>query len=524
MKPSKASSARAALLTWQGMRPRLFAISIITGLVTGVVISLMRLAIHQVADASLKLVLWGRGGVLSAIITLVVYTLLGLLAAFLLKKEPNISGSGIPQISAELSGKMTQKWQRVLPLKLMGGLLSLGGGLTMGREGPSVQIGGSVGAGVADLLRRPEGERGYLITGGAAAGLAAAFNAPISGVVFALEELHRHFSPRVLLSAMTAAFVSDFVSVNIFGLQPVLAFAAVTPVPLSQYWALLIIGLLAGLSGILFSRGILMMKSLYNRMRRLPFLLRGVLPFVLTCAILLIDPSLFGSGEELIFLPVHGNLAPLPLLMRYLVKLLLCLTAFGSGIAGGIFFPLLVLGSLLGNLTAQLLAMLGLIDQSMVLVLSLLAMAAHFAAIVRSPLTGILLIAEMTGSFTFMLPLGLVSLIAYMLAEALRSAPIYESLLEQLPCMQEEGKKQADQPSGRIVKEYVVADGSPAAGKRIDQVKWPRGLLIVGVLRGSEELSPTADQVIQPGDYLLILGKTGWLASQHTQLQHLLSL
>jgi len=223
-----------------------------------------------------------------------------------------------------------------------------------------------------------------MISGGAAAGLSAGFNAPISGVVFALEELHGRFSPRVLVAAMAASFVSNYVSAHIFGIAPVLSFQHVPLLPLNAYWALLLVGVLAGLSGMLFNKGILYAKSLYGKMR-LPFWLRGVVPFVLTCIVLLMNPELFGSGEEFIFLPAHGNLLPQRVLLLYVLKLLLVWLAFGSGIAGGIFFPLLVLGSLLGNMMAQALCLLGWITPDMVLPLSLLAMAAHFTAIVRSP-------------------------------------------------------------------------------------------------------------------------------------------
>ena len=426
------SATAKALHTPHHQRARLLWGGVIVGLVAGVIISLYRLGIQAVAGVFRPLVERGHASWPDALLALAAFAGMGIVASLLLKWEPNISGSGIPQIMAQLSGRLDTKWYRVLTLKFLGGLCSLGGGLTMGREGPSVQIGGAIGQGVSELLKHPEDERNAMISGGAAAGLSAGFNAPISGVVFALEELHGRFSPRVLVAAMAASFVSNYVSAHIFGTAPVLSFQHVPLLPLNAYWALLLVGVLAGLSGMLFNKGILYAKSLYGKMR-LPFWLRGVVPFVLTCIVLLMDPELFGSGEEFIFLPAHGNLLPQRVLLLYVLKLLLVWLAFGSGIIGGIFFPLLVLGSLLGNMMAQALCLLGWITPDMVLPLSLLAMAAHFTAIVRSPLTGVLLIAEMTGSFAYMLPLGIVCLGAYLTAEALHCTPIYESLLELLP-------------------------------------------------------------------------------------------
>lgn len=521
MNEKPASHAKNALNSLRFLRPRLFVISLLIGVVSGIIISLYRIGIRLVSSLMLTLVEKGHANTGMALLALLAFAGLGLLSAYILKKEPDITGSGIPQITAELSGKLTTRWYTVLPLKFLGGLVSLGSGLTLGREGPSVQIGGAVGNGVGALLKRPQSEKNYLMTGGAAAGLAAAFNAPVSGVVFALEELHHHFSPRVLLSAMTAAFVSDFVGVNIFGLQPVLSFSGVTTMPLNQYFSLILLGIAVGLSGILFSKGILFAKKLYAKVPEKLSFLRGLIPFLVTCAALLYSPRLFGSGEEMIFLPVHGNLPPLDLLLSYLVKLMLVLIAFGSGIAGGIFFPLLVLGSLAGNLLAQAFSMLGLISPDMVLTLSLLAMAGHFAAIVRSPLTGILLIAEMTGSFAFMLPLGIVCLTAYMAAEALSVPPIYESLTELLTHKAKtEPEKEKD--SGRQVREYAVFEGSPAARKKINELRFPAGLLIVSVLRGKEELSPLPGLTLMPGDYLFVLGTSSALVKHEAELKSLL--
>lgn len=498
------SQTKFALEALHHLRVRLFFSSIVVGILTGLTVSLFRLGITTIAKPIQQLIEAGHENWLFAAGALVLFAVLGFASSLLSRAEPYISGSGIPQISAELTGRIHTKWYRVLPLKLIGGFLSLGSGLTVGREGPSVQIGGSIGKGVACTMRRPVGEQNYLMTGGAAAGLATAFNAPIAGVVFALEELHRNFSPRVLLCAMTAAFSADFISANIFGMQPVLSFLEVPMVPLEMYWLLLLVGALAGLSGILFNRGILFFKHLYAKLQHRHALWRGVIPFVLTCALLLIDPTLFGSGEEFIFLPVAGSTDLLHLLTLYALKFLLVWVAFGSGIAGGIFFPLLVLGSLLGNMTTQALQGVGLVDQNLVLTFSLLAMAAHFSSIVRSPLTGILLIAEMTASFSFMLPLGIVCLVAYTTAEIMRSTPIYESLQELVPGLDRKDDSLAPR-SEHIVREFVLEEDSSAAYRKINQVAWPKGMIIVSVMRGSEELSPLPDRLLLPGDYLMVL-------------------
>lgn len=163
-------------------------------------------------------------------------------------------------------------------------------------------MGGSVGAATAQLLHRPRSEKDFLVTGGAAAGLAAAFNAPVSGVVFALEELHRHFSPRVLLKAMTAAFVSDFRAANIFGFQPVLAFHQVAGA-VAAVWCSTDDGRVSGAKRYCVQPGHPAIQEPVCQDTSLLLVAARADSLVLTGIVLLIVPDLFGSGEEMIFLP-----------------------------------------------------------------------------------------------------------------------------------------------------------------------------------------------------------------------------
>ena len=130
----------------------------------------------------------------------------------LVKFEPMISGSGIPQVEGEMMGKLDQVWWKVLPAKFLGGFLSLFSGLSLGREGPSIQIGAMAGKAVSKALKREKTEERYLLTCGASAGLAAAFHAPLAGVLFSLEEIHKNFSVSVLVSVMTASITADYIS------------------------------------------------------------------------------------------------------------------------------------------------------------------------------------------------------------------------------------------------------------------------------------------------------------------------
>lgn len=470
------------------------------GLVTGVIILVSRTLISYLNVYFQMFYVWGTGKWWHAVLVLLGLAGLGLLSWFLVKREPLISGSGIPQVEGQLSGKIHPRWHRVLIYKFLGGLLTLGAGLTLGREGPSVQMGAAAGQGVAELLKRPDSEKRYLITSGAAAGLSAAFHAPMAGVVFALEEAHQNFSAIALVSAMAAAIAADFVSSNVLGLDPVLEFAGMKALPLSYYWLIILLGVFLGAAGAFFNKAILFSKAIYAKIK-FPGYIEKMLPFVLTGVVCMLMLGLFGSGESLIE-NVHLSGQPiLSLVLLLAAKLILLLICFGSGLPGGIFFPLLVLGALYGQIFgAAAEATLGLSSEYVIFIV-ILAMAAHFSSIVRAPVTGILLVSEMTGSFAFFLPLTLVSLCAYLTADLLRSKPIYESLLELILIRPKE--RHTHGPAGKTLWEFAIEHGSPADGKRVKNLKWPEQFLLVAIKRGQEETIPNGDTLLTGGDYVV---------------------
>ncbi|WDC83430.1 chloride channel protein [Caloramator sp. mosi_1] len=172
----------------------------------------------------------------------------------LVKSEPMISGSGIPQIRGILLRKIYYNPLSVICKKIIGGFLAVVNGLSVGREGPSIQVGATVGMQVSKILNLNKIEEKYLVTAGASAGLAAAFNAPLSAVIFSLEELHKNFSPVILLTSMASAIISDFISKSVFGLKPVFDFKLNNTLPLNYYPILIALSILTGILGVYFNR------------------------------------------------------------------------------------------------------------------------------------------------------------------------------------------------------------------------------------------------------------------------------
>ncbi|HIZ19579.1 MAG TPA: ClC family H(+)/Cl(-) exchange transporter [Firmicutes bacterium] len=419
----------------------------------------------------------------------------------LLRWEPLISGSGIPQVEGEMQDRLHQTWWRVLLAKFAGGVLSIGAGLSLGREGPSIQLGAMAGKGAARLAKRDRTEEKLLITCGASAGLSAAFNAPLAGVLFSLEEVHKNFSVEVLLSAMASSITADFLSRNVFGLKPVFDFSAAQMMPLHQYWLVILLGLLTGLLGAAYNFCVQKAQDLYGRIRRpylktaLPFLLAGILGFTY--------PAVLGGGHDLVG-QITAGMGLASLLVLFAVKFLFSMASFGAGVPGGIFLPLLVLGSLAGGVFSGVLSQWGLSVELPNFVI--LGMAGFFAAIVRAPVTGVILISEMTGSFSHLLTLSLVSLTAYAVADLLRAKPIYDQLLHRLLQKRAEPSSGAEAPEGRkVLVETPIHYGAAACGRKIGDIRWPEHSLIVSVRRGEEELVPAGDTELRAGDILAVL-------------------
>jgi CIC family chloride channel protein len=345
---------------------------------------------------------------------------------------PETSGSGIPDLKDVVAGEKELRWKRVLPIKFIAGVLGIGAGLTLGREGPTVQMGGATGLMVSGWFRvkQGEGERKALISAGAAAGLAAAFNAPLAGLIFVLEELSGSFTPVLFVASFLAAVSADVVCRVVTGETPVFALKD-APVPsLHELPVAALIGLLAGLGGVVFNKCLIGSLDLFDRLRSWPPFALGACVGVFVGLAAWIYPGISGSGALLTERAISGEVALKWMLVLLAVRFLLTMVSYGSGAAGGIFAPLLVLGSL-GGLAVG--AAIHEVVPSMAVypeTFAIISMGALFTATVRAPLTGIVLMIELTGKYDFMLPLLVSCFAAYGVAEGLGDIPIYEALRE----------------------------------------------------------------------------------------------
>ena len=344
---------------------------------------------------------------------------------------PDASGSGIPQLKGFILGERGIEWRRLLPVKFFAGLFGIGGGLALGREGPTVQMGGVTGLMVSQWFRvKPgEGERKALIAAGAGAGLAAAFNAPLAGVMFVLEELAGNFTPIVFVSAFLASVTGDVVARVLTGEMPVFPLHHMSAPSVRSVPAALVLGLACGIGGVIFNRGLLKSLDWYAKIRW-PAWLIGALSGAIVGLASGIYPGVAGGGGILAERALTGEIALrwVPLLLA--ARFFLTMTSYGSGAAGGIFAPLLVIGALGGLAFGRVMHMAVPAIVAQPEAFAVIGMGGLLTAIVRAPLTGIVLMIELTGQYDFMLPLLACCLVAYGVAEALRDTPIYEALRE----------------------------------------------------------------------------------------------
>lgn len=364
---------------------------------------------------------------------LALYILSFIIIAYLLKlivaREPMCTGSGIPQIKGILQGDMSMRWFSVLWSKIIGGVLAIGAGMSLGREGPSVQIGACVGQGLSQTSRRTRFESRILMTAGAGAGLAAAFNAPLAGVIFGLEEMQKTISPALLLTGITASITAATVTEVVFGMSPVFSMGYLLPLPLNLFDVLVAAGIVIGLLGRLFNIALAYSLNTYSRlgltgMKKplVPLTLAGILGFVL--------PEILGGGNLLVDSLVVTDYTIGFLCLLFVGKFLFTMICFGSGVPGGIFLPMLVLGAAGGAILAKLLVLAGLLPAMYYADIIVFGMAAYFSSVVKSPVTGSILILEMTGSFQHMLALLVVSLTAYVISDLTGGRPVYDELLD----------------------------------------------------------------------------------------------
>ena len=475
---------------------------LLVGIITSFIVILYRFALSYAEGFAFFIYSYIKTHKYLIPIWFIILIVLAFIVGKLIDKEPYISGSGIPQIKGIMGGYLKNRPLSTIINKFIGGTLSIMSGLSLGREGPSVQLGACTGDILSKKFKSTRLERRLLISSGATAGLSAAFNAPLSGVLFSLEEIYKYFSPLVLLATITSAVAADFISKQFFGLNPVFHFANTTQIPLKDYWLLIFLGIFLGIFGAFYNWFTLKTQDVYAKIKSSSFV-KLLIPFLLAGILGLLFPVVLCGGhavvEELNLTTTLGLLS-----LMLIAKFLFSTISFGSGAPGGIFFPLLIIGGTFGALFGYIaINYLG-ISPELFNNFIILSMAGYFTAIVRAPITGIILITEMTGSFTHLLSLTIVSMIAYIVADLLKSTPIYDSLLERL-LEKNNIHEYHSNSTKKLIITNVVHFGSKIEKTTLSSLHLPENTLIVSIKRGEDSIVPKGNTIIRAGDTLLTM-------------------
>lgn len=355
----------------------------------------------------------------------------GFVAGLLVERlAPEAAGSGIPHVKASLANVPISLSLRVALVKLVSAMIALGSGITLGRQGPTVHIGAAVAAQFSRWVPTSPDHRRQMIAAGAGAGLAAAFNAPITGILFVVEELLQDLSGLTLGTAIIASFIGAVVSRLLGGhsLQLNLELtASQTSFSLIEIPFFLLLGILAGLLGSAFDRGIIASLKFYRQLRLSLPLRIGLAGFVSGIVIAML-PTAFRDNNGLREFLITSDATWYFAAIAFVSQFILTLVAFGSGAPGGLFAPSLILGAALGYLVG--LCEYNLFGQGSPSTYALAGMGAFFSVVSKVPITAIVIVFEITMDFNLVLPLMIGSVTAYLIADTILPGSLYNRILE----------------------------------------------------------------------------------------------
>ena len=412
------------------VRSKIIVQAILVGLISGMLVVGFKVSINSLFWTIQKFLsafpTWQK-----ALIFPLITTLGGLISGILVYKfAPETKGSGIPYVKMTMArmGNMTRI--RSIVVKFFAGVAGIGTGLSLGREGPSVQLGAGAGALVGRLFKMSGTKQDKLIAAGAGSAIGATFNAPIAGTIFVLEELVQKFTPAllfpVLVSTVSAASLArHFLGSNpSFDLPKLQGGITVENIPVC-----IILGIVAGLLGVLFSKVIFFNNKLFDKMSKIPNYVKPAIAGLAVGLIGLVIPYVLGSGNFSVDLLLQHKFSLGLVLIIFIAKFFVTPFCFGSGAAGGIFLPMLMLGSFLGYIVSTVCNSFGFHTDP--IVIAILGMGAFLSAVARTPITAVVMVFEMTGGYSHILPIMLSAAIADLVAEKLNQKPIYASLIVQ---------------------------------------------------------------------------------------------
>jgi chloride channel protein, CIC family len=401
------------------------------GMASGLVGAVFRLVLDGADRFRGTVIDWAHGKQMAGFVLVIgISAVATALASWLVRRfAPGAKGSGIPDVEAVLRGEQPPASPILIPVKFLGGVLAMGAGLALGREGPTVQMGAGIGHIIGAAFRRNQDDLKALLAAGAGAGLATAFNAPLAGAVFVLEELVRRFDTRITLTTLCASGSAIAVARLLLGHQPDFQLEPLPHPGVGTVPIFFVLGAVIGLIGVAYNCTILGALAAAEQLGRWwSGDVRAALVGAAVGLVAWFGPGLVGGGDAITQHVLAGGVSLIVVVYVFLLRFVLGPVSYAAGTPGGLFAPMLVLGAQIGLVQGTFFCRWfpGLGERPAAF--AVVGMAAFFTAVVRSPVTGIILVTEMTGSFTLLLPMLLACFAAMIVPTVLRNAPIYDAL------------------------------------------------------------------------------------------------
>lgn len=492
------------------------------GVLTGVLIFLFKIASSWVMKQSANVYTFVRENPKYFPLLVLGIAALGACSALILIMAKECRGGGIPTAIASIRGLIPLKWVQGIFVLFGSALLTYFAGVPLGNEGPSVQMGTAVGKGSAELLgnKKRAWER-YTMTGGACSGFAIATGAPLTGIIFALEEAHRRFSPAifivvstsVLTGTVTQGILSAFFHVNTTFFGHVVAVA----LPLKDLWAAALIGVVCGVCALLFTKAYRWVRQFGEFCgKKIPFFAKIVLIFAMAAVLGFACEDFVGSGHSLIEKILEGHTIWYIILLAFIVRAVLMISANVEGVCGGLFVPTLAFGAMIAALVAEALVALGLVGAEYYPILVVVGMASFMASSSRTPLTAIAFTAEALCLASNILPAVIGVAIAYVIAEMSGKLSFTDTVIE---ARAEAAHK--EQLPIIIDSHMTVQPDAFAIGMELRDILWPPTCVVLSIDK-SHTVPEKHTSEIQEGDVLHLHYQT--YAPKHTMqiLTHIL--
>ncbi len=510
----KIQNTKNILENQQGMHFVLIIESIIVGMLAGLVIVFFRKGIKfcnfWMTSLYNKI---STENITVFFLTIAVLLSLAIFIGYLIKKFPMIVGSGVSQLKGNFLQKMPFLPLAELPLKFIAGIITIGSGMSVGKAGPSIQIGAYLGSVFERIGKTSHIEKVCLITSGATAGLSAIFGAPFASMLFAIEGLHQYLSPLLLICTMAGAFSGNFVVSLFFGNKPMFDISGLGFFPMKYYAWLIVLGILTAVLAYIFKKTIYLFQKAFKKISIVE--LRPIIPFLVILPIYFFFPLASGSGDKLVFDLINNNYSLQLLCLILIVKIIFTGLCLGSGAIGGVFFPLLACGALSGILFSQILVYFNLIEEQYAMNLMIFGMTGFFTGVINAPMTGIILLAEIGADFAHLDGIIICGLTAYIFGNFLNSKPELSeniSIKEFIP-ESELSKIEQNKKKSKIIKrnkqneifEFFVFPESKLVAKKVSEINLPDSCLLVSIARADEEIIPKASDEIFAGDRLIFI-------------------